>query len=119
MDRVGCDDCRRKFPVRDCGRVPRLRGRDVTAKTGPGGARFGGFFRCGSIWACPSCSASIRQGRADEISKGAGAWIRQGNSALGARVFRRSRRSGCACAADGGWWRTRSGSFSRTAGGAD
>ena len=76
----------RKFPLRDCGRIPRLRNRDVSVMSGRGGARFAGFYRCGMIWQCPTCGPAIRQRRAEEISKGAGAWIRQGNSALGAAL---------------------------------
>jgi len=73
---------RGKHPVRDCGRIPRRKGGNVTVMSGPGGARFAGFLRCMSVWSCPVCMATILDGRAREISRGVGSWIRAGNSAI-------------------------------------
>ena len=44
-----------------------------------GAAYWRGVQTCGSIWACPVCSAKIRNGRAIEISEFAAEWIRRGN----------------------------------------
>lgn len=45
-------------------------------------AHFSGLQSCGSIWACPVCSAKIRNGRANEISAAAAAWDLAGNSVV-------------------------------------
>lgn len=37
-----------------------------------------GLVRCGRIWFCPECSASIRRGRTEELKTGALRWIAQG-----------------------------------------
>lgn len=63
--------------VRKCGRVPMG---DV-AITGNGGvAHYAGLTTCGSIWACPVCSAKIRNSRASEISAAAARWDLAANS---------------------------------------
>jgi hypothetical protein len=50
---------------------------------GNGGvAHYRGLASCGSIWACPVCSAKIRNGRALEIAEAAGNWHRAGNTVL-------------------------------------
>jgi hypothetical protein len=41
-------------------------------------AHFAGLALCGSIHACPSCGAKIREGRADEIRKGGLRWLEMG-----------------------------------------
>ena len=43
-------------------------------------AHYSGLATCGSIWACPCCSAKIRNVRATDISAAAGAWDKAGNS---------------------------------------
>jgi hypothetical protein len=45
-------------------------------------AHYRGLASCGSIWACPVCSAKIRNGRALEIAEAAGNWHRAGNSVV-------------------------------------
>lgn len=66
--------------VRKCGRVPVTEGGQVTIKDNGGVAHYAGLATCGSIWACPPCSAKIRNHRASEISAGAANWDRAGNS---------------------------------------
>ena len=66
--------------VRKCGRVPVTEGGMVTIKDNAGVAHYSGLATCGSIWACPVCSAKIRSHRALEISTGASNWDRAGNS---------------------------------------
>lgn len=64
--------------VRKCGRVPGAGG-DVWIRNNEGVAHYAGLTTCGSIWACPVCSAKIRNHRAEEISTATAAWDRQGN----------------------------------------
>ncbi|WP_311215546.1 protein rep, partial [Aeromicrobium sp. WCS2018Hpa-33] len=45
-------------------------------------AHFSGLERCSSIWACPVCSAVIRNERAREIQSAADRWTSAGNSIL-------------------------------------
>ncbi len=54
----------------------------ILAQTAEGNALLLGLFKCGKIWFCPVCSAKIRHGRAQEITKGLVFWIRQGGIAL-------------------------------------
>jgi hypothetical protein len=63
--------------VRGCGRVPID---TVTVRDKAGVAHFAGLATCGSIWACPVCSAKIRNHRATEIAEATAAWHRAGNT---------------------------------------
>lgn len=45
-------------------------------------AHFSGTERCGSVWACPVCSAVIRHERSEEIEKAATRWQEQGGSLM-------------------------------------
>lgn len=54
----------------------------ILARTADGNAVALGLFKCGRIWLCPVCSAKIRNGRAQEISRGAVAWIERGGTVL-------------------------------------
>jgi hypothetical protein len=65
--------------VRNCGRVPLD---VVTVRANAGVAHFAGLATCGSVWACPVCSAKIRNQRAVEISGATARWHRAGNSVL-------------------------------------
>ncbi len=65
--------------VRKCGRVPVQEG-GVAIKDNGGVAHYSGLATCGSIWACPVCSAKIRNRRAEEISTATAEWDRAGNS---------------------------------------
>ena len=47
-----------------------------------GVAHYQGLASCGSIWACPPCSAKIRNARALEIAEAAANWHRAGNTVL-------------------------------------
>lgn len=53
----------------------------LLAQTGAGHAVTLGLMRCGRIWLCPVCSASIRHKRAEEITKAVVDWIDQGGTA--------------------------------------
>jgi hypothetical protein len=66
--------------VRKCGRVPVTEGGRVTIRDNAGVAHYAGLATCGSIWACPVCSAKIRNVRALEISTGAAHWDMAGNA---------------------------------------
>lgn len=44
-----------------------------------GRAHFSGLRTCGSVWSCPSCSAKIRQARADELEEGLARWLDNGH----------------------------------------
>lgn len=63
--------------VRKCGRVSTG---DVQITNNAGVAHYTGLTTCGSIWACPVCSAKIRNSRAEEISGAAARWDLAGNS---------------------------------------
>ncbi|MFF3420954.1 hypothetical protein ACFYW9_40925 [Streptomyces sp. NPDC002698] len=54
----------------------------ILARTAEGNALALGLLKCGRIWLCPVCSAKIRNGRAEEVSKAAVAWIEQGGTVL-------------------------------------
>jgi len=66
--------------VQMCGRVPVTPSGQVGLVNNGGVSHYRGLGTCGSIWACPVCSAKIRGGRAEEISKAAGNWDRAGNT---------------------------------------
>jgi hypothetical protein len=53
---------------------------DVQVKVADGIGHFAGLVTCGSVWACPVCSAKILNRRAQEISRGAARWHQLGNS---------------------------------------
>jgi hypothetical protein len=55
-------------------------GGDVAIKACGGVAHYAGLETCGSIWACPVCSAKIRNARGGEISAAAARWDLAGNS---------------------------------------
>jgi hypothetical protein len=66
--------------VRKCGRVPTGVEDYVAVKAHQGVCHYAGLQSCGSIWACPVCSAKIRNARAEEISAAAARWDLAGNS---------------------------------------
>jgi hypothetical protein len=66
--------------IRKCGRVPVGSEGLVAIKANAGVAHYAGLASCGSIWACPVCSAKIRNTRAIEISTAAAVWDLAGNS---------------------------------------
>ena len=47
-----------------------------------GSASYGGIITCGSVWACPVCSAKIRQARAEVVEDRAKRWLRDGRGLL-------------------------------------
>jgi hypothetical protein len=59
--------------VKACHRRPHAD--HVTGKLSGTVAGFGGLQTCGSIWACPLCSPTIRQTRAAELEAAAVAWV--------------------------------------------
>ena len=52
----------------------------VAITSNAGVCHYAGLATCGSIWACPVCSAKIRNTRAEEISAAAARWDLAGNS---------------------------------------
>jgi hypothetical protein len=72
--------------VQACGRN-RLPGRERELRVGvrdeDGGkvAHFTAAMLCGSVWACPVCSAKVNAARAEEIGAGIGSWVEAGNFA--------------------------------------
>jgi hypothetical protein len=72
--------------VRACGRN-RLPGRERQLRVGTRGedggrvAHFTGSMLCGSVWACPACSAEVNAARAEEIGARVGAWVDAGDFA--------------------------------------
>ena len=70
--------------VRSCGLYSRLPDGEVTAQVTvtPDGPRagFGGLIVCGSVWACPWCSAKIMAGRSEELEEAIRAWTERGGS---------------------------------------
>ena len=71
--------------LRKCGRVKRVDGPvTIRVSVSPSGARtpgWSGLASCGSVWACPVCSAKIAARRQTEIEAAIVAWV-----ALGGRV---------------------------------
>lgn len=53
----------------------------VFARSAEGVAIALGLMKCGRIWLCPVCSAKIRNGRAEEITKAVVAWTKSGGRA--------------------------------------
>lgn len=51
----------------------------VSLRLRDGRASFAGLWRCGSVWACPCCSAKVRAARAAELERLAVAWIQAGH----------------------------------------
>ncbi|MFC8366208.1 hypothetical protein ACFUIY_40880 [Streptomyces griseorubiginosus] len=53
----------------------------IVAQTAAGTSVVLGLMRCGRIWLCPVCAATIRHKRAEEITEGVVEWIKRGGSA--------------------------------------
>ncbi|MFI1608135.1 hypothetical protein ACH4YN_39555 [Streptomyces griseofuscus] len=53
----------------------------IVAQTAAGTSVVLGLMRCGRIWLCPVCAATIRHKRAEEITTAVVEWIRQGGIA--------------------------------------
>jgi hypothetical protein len=54
----------------------------IVAQTAAGTSVVLGLMRCGRIWLCPVCAATIRHKRAEEITTAVVKWIRAGGTAL-------------------------------------
>lgn len=54
----------------------------ILAQTAEGNSLVLGLLKCGKIWLCPVCSAKIRHGRAEEITRAVVEWISRGGTAL-------------------------------------
>lgn len=69
--------------VRKCGRTTNGNVGDGLAAVvlNAGVAHWSGFCTCGSIWACPVCSAKIRATRADEIARAVARHMGEGGTA--------------------------------------
>lgn len=68
--------------IKTCGRTPVLDGGVMMKKATADKAYYSGLASCGSIWACPVCSAKIRNRRAEDISKATANWVSEGNSVV-------------------------------------
>lgn len=66
--------------VRKCGRCSRVPGGSVgvRARPGQGVAGLSGLVTCGSVWACPVCSAKIAARRALEVGAAVATWHSKG-----------------------------------------
>lgn len=53
----------------------------IVGQTASGAAVLLGVMRCGRIWLCPVCAATIRHGRAEEITAAVVEWIKRGGTA--------------------------------------
>ncbi|MEW2267998.1 hypothetical protein ACGF5T_35955 [Streptomyces sp. NPDC047853] len=53
----------------------------IVAQTAAGTSVVLGLMRCGRIWLCPVCAATIRHGRAEEITRAVVEWIKLGGTA--------------------------------------
>lgn len=82
--------------LRACGRTSVLTGGEVNVKvSGRGGHRsagFGGLATCGSVWACPVCSAKIAVRRASEVEQALNWNVERGGSVVFATLTVRHRR---------------------------
>lgn len=82
--------------LRACGRTSVLTGGEVTVKvSGRGGHRsagFGGLATCGSVWACPVCSAKIAVRRASEVEQALNWNVERGGTVVFATLTVRHRR---------------------------
>lgn len=55
--------------IRTCGRTSMIEGGEVVVRrAGDGTTSYAGLTTCGSVWACPVCSAKIARQRADELT---------------------------------------------------
>lgn len=70
--------------VRHCGTTPVAGAVSVNWAAGEAGAHahFGGLQNCGSVWACPQCSAKIQAGRAAEVGGAVEKWISAGHGVV-------------------------------------
>jgi hypothetical protein len=50
----------------------------ILARTAEGTALALGLLKCGKIWLCPVCSAKIRHGRSEEVTRAAVEWMSRG-----------------------------------------
>lgn len=68
-------------PVAKCGRYVHGQADFVTVvRSAEGVSTFAGLQTCRSVWACPVCSAAIRQGRAEQVEQVAQAHLQAGGS---------------------------------------
>jgi hypothetical protein len=65
--------------LRGCERSVLQGGVSLRQRGDEGRASFSGVWRCGSVWACPCCSATVRAARAAELERLAVAWIKAGH----------------------------------------
>ncbi len=83
-------DCSTLDRVRACRRTPR--GPTVALERREGRARFTGLTTCGSVWACPCCSARINAERADELRQAVESWHARGGTVALLTLTMRHRR---------------------------
>jgi hypothetical protein len=68
--------------VRACGRSRISTEAGVTVHVGDDRAHFSNVQLCGSIWACPVCSAKIRNERTEEVRQALGVHVARGGAAV-------------------------------------
>lgn len=79
--------------VRKCGRVSNgSAGGFVGLRIGPTGAGLAGLCTCGSVWACPVCSAKIMMRRAIDVGALLASWHAQGGRLMFATFTMRHRK---------------------------
>lgn len=83
--------------VKACGRRVVAKGQGVAVKVAvsPEGKRTAGYAgvqHCGSVWACPVCSAKIAEGRRVELAQAIAAWTAQGGKVALATFTMRHRK---------------------------
>jgi hypothetical protein len=66
--------------LRSCGRDPI--GNALAVRSSGGSSGFAGLETCGSVWACPSCSAKVRAARSDELTRALTAHLAASGSAF-------------------------------------
>ena len=85
--------------VQNCGRARQdsTAGVSVVVTTGADGARVAGYGNlqtCGSVWACPVCSAKIAAHRQGEISRALAAWLGRDGGRVAMATFTMSHVAG-------------------------
>lgn len=64
--------------VRYCGKVLAASASGVELRVADGAAGFAGLQTCGSVWACPTCSAKVLSGRQNEVGTAVDTWRKSG-----------------------------------------
>lgn len=99
--------------VRKCRRVSVVEGGGVGLRVIPGVASYSGLAKCGSVWACPLCSAKIARTRSNDLEQVLAWAVEQGHTVamvtLTSRHSARMRLEDCWNATTAAWGRITSG----------